>query len=209
MKKPSPASWRITTHDWAIDVDAEHLELVRQEPAAFAHGGALHLVLEVLAYAAEEARHNGSGHAVVTLHRDGSVSMGDNGRGTDTRADEQGQPVRKPAATTKDLRFFDFPEAAMLPDGYPRRGMSVVSALSEWLVHTNVRRDGAWTRRYEHGFPVTGITAIPGDDKTGTTVHFLPDAAIIANVCVPAGELRNLAADFGPPLSVEIIDLRD
>lgn len=42
-------TWRSTTHDWARDLDAGHLEQVRREPAVFAPGGALHLVLEVLA----------------------------------------------------------------------------------------------------------------------------------------------------------------
>ncbi|MFF0220538.1 hypothetical protein [Streptomyces vinaceus] len=70
---------------------------------------------------------------------------------------------------TKDLRFFDHPEAQLLPDGHPRRGMSVVAALSEWLVHTNRHADGAWVQRYEHGVPVTGLTAVPDDGSTRST----------------------------------------
>jgi topoisomerase-4 subunit B len=142
MGKPT-ASWRNTSHAWTRDSDAGHLERVRGEPAVFAPGGVVHLVLEVLAYAADETEHTGSGRAVVTVHGDGSVSIADDGRGTDTRVDDQGRMVKKPVMTTKDLRFFDSPQAAVLPDGHPRRGMSVVTALSEWLVHTNRRRNGA------------------------------------------------------------------
>jgi DNA gyrase subunit B len=80
--------------------------------------------------------------------------------------------------SSKDLRFFDGAPAAHLPDGAPRRGMSVVAALSEWLVHTNRRRNGAWTQRYENGVPVTDLTAVPGDGTTGTTVRFLPSPAL-------------------------------
>lgn len=58
------------------------------------------------------------------------------------------------------------PQAAMLPDGHPRRGMSVVTALSQWVMHTNLRREGAWAQRYERG---TGLTPIPGDGTTGNT----------------------------------------
>ena len=58
-------------------------------------------------------------------------AVADNGRGTDTRYDERGEPVRKPVMATKDLRFFDTAGAELLPDGHPRRGMSVVAALSE------------------------------------------------------------------------------
>jgi len=104
-----------------------------------------------------------AGHCVVTLHADGSVSVADNGRGTDTRYDDRGRPIKKPVIATRDLRFFDFPDAQRLPDGHPRRGMSTVAALSEWLTHTNRRSNGAWTQRYEHGVPVTDL--VPAGDR--------------------------------------------
>ena len=64
MTKPA-ADEPTTTHDWAKEHDAGHIEHIRRQPADFAPGGALHLVLEVLAYTADEAAHTGSGHAVV------------------------------------------------------------------------------------------------------------------------------------------------
>ena len=174
MVSTSSGAWRNTTHDWARTVESEHLAQVRRDPDVFAPGGTTHLILEVLAYAADEAGWTGTtGRCVVTLHDDGSVSVADHGRGTDTRHDGEGQPIKKPVMATKDLRFFDFPDAQQLPDGHPRRGMSTVAALSPWLVHTNRRRNGAWTQRYEHGVPVTGLLSIPDQDTTGTTVHFL------------------------------------
>ena len=130
-------SWRRTTHDWSRDVDLDHLELIRQQPARFSDTGGLHLVLEVLAYAADEAEELGGGRAVVTVSDDGSVAVADSGRGTDTRVDDHGRTVKKPVMATKDLRFFDAADPEMLPDGRPRRGMSVVAALSTWLEHTN------------------------------------------------------------------------
>lgn len=200
----SGTPWRNTTHDWAIGVDAEHLAEVRRHPATFAPGGIPHLVLEVVAYAADEAESGGAGRCVVTLHHDGSVSVADNGRGTDTRYDGQGRPIKKPVMATKDLRFFEFPDAQQLPDGHPRRGMSVVAALSEWLIHTNHRGNGSWTQRYEHGMPVTDLQPIPDDGTTGTTVRFLPDAALSAPT--PAPELRRLIGTAWPLLTVEIVD---
>jgi topoisomerase-4 subunit B len=50
----STMPWRNTTHDWASTVDAEHLAEVRRQPATFAPCDPLHLILEVLAYAADE-----------------------------------------------------------------------------------------------------------------------------------------------------------
>ena len=164
----------MTTHDWTVEIDHAHLELIRRSPAEFAPGGVTHLVQEVLAYAAEEAAYRGGGHCRVIVHADGSVSVSDDGRGTSTRVGPAGVAVKKPVMGSKDLRFFDHPEAQLLPDGHPRRGMSVVAALSEWLVHTNRRANGAWTQRYEHGVPVTDREPVPSDGTTGTTVHFRP-----------------------------------
>lgn len=169
------ATWRNTTHDWAGTVDRGHLEHIRRDRAALAPGGTLHLILEVVAYAADEAETGHGGLCRITLHPDGSVAVADNGRGTDTRVDDTGRTVRKPVMATKDLRFFDDPEAPPLPDGHPRRGMSVVAALSTWLTHTNRRLGGSWTQRYEHGVPTTDLRPVPDDLTTGTTVHFLPD----------------------------------
>lgn len=65
--------WSSTTHDWTQDLDLGHLLRIRRQPAQFASGGVLHLVLEVVAYAADEAEDSGGGRVVVTLLRDGSV----------------------------------------------------------------------------------------------------------------------------------------
>jgi ribosomal protein S18 acetylase RimI-like enzyme len=48
-------AWGITTHDWSVDVDVEHLAKARQAAESLGDAMALHLVLEVLAYADDEA----------------------------------------------------------------------------------------------------------------------------------------------------------
>lgn len=200
-------SWRNTTHDWASTVDLDHLEHIRQNLAVFAPGGLRHLILEVVAYAADEAEYSNSGHCRITLHSDGSVTIADDGRGTDTRLDDHGQLVKKPVMATKDLRFFDHPDAPPLPDTHPRRGMSVVAALSTWLVHTNRRRNGSWTQRYEHGTPTTDLEPITDDGTTGTAVHFLPDEPLRTAHDLTADDLARLAAAW-PQLSSKIDDRR-
>ncbi|OLZ55814.1 ATP-binding protein [Streptomyces amritsarensis] len=204
----SGASWVNTTHDWAGGVDTEHLARIRRSPAEFAPEGPWHLVLEVLAYAADEASATGGGRCAVVLHPDRSLCVRDDGRGTDTRADEHGRMVKKPVMATKDLRFFDFPQAEELPDGRPRRGMSVVAALSEWLVHTNRRRSGAWNQRYEHGVPTSGLEPLAADGTTGTAVHFRPDESLGALTVPAAADLARLAATW-PHLHVRLDDRRN
>lgn len=65
-------------------MDREHFAEIRQDPAIFAPGGVSHLILEILAYAADEAESGPGGRCVVTRHADGSVSVADDGRGTDS-----------------------------------------------------------------------------------------------------------------------------
>lgn len=201
----SRGSWVNTTHDWSSVIDLDHLASIRQAPEKLAPGGPWHLLLEVLAYAADEASSRGGGHCLVTLYPDGSMSVADDGRGTDTRTDEHGRIVKKPVMASKDLRFFDSPEAELLQDGHPRRGMSVVAALSEWLVHTNRRLNGAWTQRYERGIPATDLEPVEPDGTTGTLVHFRPNDPLRSLGVSMEGQLKRLAIMW-PHLDVQVDD---
>ena len=93
-----------------------------------------------------------------------------------------------------------------MPDGHARRGISVVAALSEWLIHTNRRTGGSWTQRYEHGVPTTDLTPVADDGTTGTTVQFHPDIAILVSPGTMAPELTR--ADSWPQLRVVLVDER-
>ncbi|GAA4571455.1 hypothetical protein [Planotetraspora kaengkrachanensis] len=188
-------------------MDVDHLAGIRQNPATFAPGGVRHLILEVVAYVADEAECNNGGRCAVTLHSDGSVSVADYGRGTDTRLDDHDRPVKKPIMASKDLRFFDHPDVQLLPDGHPRRGMSVVAALSQWLEHTNRRENGAWIQRYEHGVPVTDLEPIADNGTSGTVVRFRADEPLPPVGELTADELVRLAMSW-PYLSVKIDDRR-
>ncbi|MEU3047076.1 ATP-binding protein [Streptomyces sp. NPDC006984] len=201
------ASWLNTTHDWASTVDLDHLDHIRKNSAAFAPGGILQLVLEVVAYAVDEAEAGHGGLCRITLYSDGSVAVADNGRGTDTRLDESGHVVKKPVMATKDLRFFDNPDAPFLPDTHIRRGMSVVAALSTWLIHTNRRLNGSWIQRYEHGVPTTDLRPFADDLTTGTTVHFLPDEPLRTASNTSFDDLARLTQSW-QHLSIEVDDRR-
>lgn len=178
----SRTPWRNTTHDWASVIDVDHLACIRHDPAMFAPGGVRHLILEVVAYAADEAECSNGERCAVSLHLDGSVSVSDGGRGTDTRFDDHGRTVRKPIMATKDLGSSTSPMHNCFPMGHPRRGISVVAALSEWLIHTNRRRNGAWVQRYEHGVPLLTwqrslVTARPARPSTSAQTRPCVQAA--------------------------------
>lgn len=203
MAMSGATKWVNTTHDWAASVDRVHLETIRSDPEAHAPGGLQHLVLEVIAYANDEAEALGRrGECTVNIHMDGSISVADNGRGTDTRRDGNGEVIKKPIMATKDLRFFDSSNRVLLPDGKLRLGMSVVAALSSWLTHTNHRENGAWTQRYEHGFPTTALVPIEPSQSTGTTIRFLVDHHLVSASTITPADIRTVA-DF-PWLAVEV-----
>lgn len=170
-------TWTTTTHRWAADVDRVHLEHVRRQLGrGQAAGGRRHLMLEVLAYAQDEAASLGHiGTVTVTVRSDGTVTIDDDGRGTDTRTDSDGAVVRKPVMATADVRFNDVVQAPRLPDGLPRRGMSTVSALSEELVHDNHRGGSSWSQTYRFGIPDDELTSIPYRGRTGTRIAFRSD----------------------------------
>jgi DNA gyrase subunit B len=198
----------ITTHNWASAVDPAHIAEIRRSADQYAAGGLLHLVLEVLAYPLDEAAPEGTTTwARVVLHGDGSISVEDNGRGTDTRYDEAGVPMVKPIMATRDLRFFGVPDAEVLPDGRPRSGMSVVAALSSWLTHTNRRVDGrGWVQRYERGLPPGPATEIEAGDTTGTLVRFLPDPDVFGPETLSAEALRASFADLDIKIKIEVLE---
>lgn len=184
--------WTTTTHDWSVGVDAVHLAEARRLAESLGSGLPVHLVLEVLAYADDEAEALGRRGRVSVDLRDREVEVADDGRGTDTRRDERGRPVRKPIMATKDVRFFDADAPPLLPDGLPRRGMSTVSAMSPLLLHENRRTEGSWSQSYVHGVPQDGLREGPPADRTGTSVTFrLPSGEMPG-----AEQVRELAAGY-------------
>ncbi|MGO4661569.1 ATP-binding protein [Terrabacter sp. 2TAF16] len=193
-----------TTHDWSRAVDPDHLDEIRTNAGAFAAGGPLKLVLEVLAYPVDEAVEGRTTRIRVVLHADGSVSVADDGRGTETRVDEDGVARVKPIMATKDLRFYGRDDAPLLPDGSPRAGISVVAALSEWVVHTNRRAEGGWSQSFEHGLPQGVLEAVPGQASTGTVVQFRPDPALVPG-SLTADEVRAAAQAYTAAVPIEVV----
>jgi len=195
----------VTTHEWTHTPDAAHIAAIRADSARYSRGGLAHLVLEVVAYPVDEAEAGTTDRVLITLHGDGSISVEDNGRGTNVFFDETGKPMVKPIMATRDVRFFDNPEAELLPDGLPRSGMSVVAALSTWLIHENRRQDGAWTRRYEHGLPDDALTELDAGPHTGTVVHFRPDSELFGDQPIGLEEIKSLCAGFVTAAQIEVV----
>ncbi|MEG0124119.1 MAG: DNA topoisomerase IV subunit B [Malacoplasma sp.] len=166
----------------------EGLEPVRKRPGMYIGStdqrGLHHLIWELLDNAVDEVL---AGHATsikLTLHRDDSFTVEDNGRGIPTGIHS------KTGISTIDTVFTSlhsggkFDENAYgVSGGLHGVGSSVVNALSAWMV-VIVKRDGKiYESRYENGGKIANRSHIVGQtNKTGTSVTFKPDSSIFKSL---------------------------
>jgi DNA gyrase subunit B len=175
----------------------EGLEPVRLRPGMYIGStgsrGLHHLVYEVVDNAVDEALAGHNDFVEVTLHPDHSVTVVDHGRGIPVDLiEEQGLSALTVVLTKLHAGGKFGGEGYKVSGGLHGVGVSVVNALSEWLVAT-VRRDGKiWKQEFERGVP-TGDIELVGettDDDTGTTISFLPDAEIFEELDFARDTLR-------------------
>ncbi len=185
----------------AIEV-LEGLEPVRKRPSMYIGStgpeGLHHLVYEVVDNSVDEAVAGYCTKIVVTLHEDNSVTVEDNGRGipVDTHRAE-GIPACELVLTRLHAGGKFGKKVYKVSGGLHGVGVSVVNALSEYLI-LEVRRDGkVYRQRYERGVPVTGVEVVGTSNETGTTITFKPDAEIFEDIAfnpdVILKRLRELA----------------
>jgi DNA gyrase subunit B len=160
----------------------EGLEPVRLRPGMYIGStgsrGLHHLVFEAVDNSVDEALAGRCDRVEVTLHPDNSVTVSDNGSGipVDVMAD-QGLPAVTVVLTKLHAGGKFGGEGYKVSGGLHGVGISVVNALSDWLV-CEVRRDGkVWRQEFARGVPTTDLEVV-GDagNETGTTISFLPDA---------------------------------
>ncbi|MDY4760573.1 DNA topoisomerase IV subunit B [Streptococcus thoraltensis] len=172
--------------DDAIQV-LEGLDAVRKRPGMYIGStdatGLHHLVWEIVDNAVDEAL-SGFGEKIsVTLNKDGSVSVADNGRGMPTGKHAMGIPTVQVIFTVLHAGGKFGQGGYKTSGGLHGVGSSVVNALSSWL-EVEITRDGAvYKQRFEDGGkPVTTLKKIgtAPKSKTGTTVTFMPDASIFS-----------------------------
>ncbi len=163
----------------------EGLEPVRLRPGMYIGStgsrGLHHLVYEVVDNSVDEALAGRNDRVEVTLHPDDSVTVRDFGSGIpiDIMA-EQGLPALTVVLTKLHAGGKFGGEGYKVSGGLHGVGVSVVNALSEWLV-AEVRRDGkVYRQEFARGVP-TGemeIVGEAGSGDTGTTISFMPDRII-------------------------------
>src|SRR5215204_745309 len=161
----------------------EGLEPVRLRPGMYIGStgsrGLHHLVYEVVDNAVDEALGGHNDTVEVTIHPDNSVTVVDEGRGIPVGIVEgTGLPALTVVLTKLHAGGKFGGEGYKVSGGLHGVGVSVVNALSEWLI-AEVRRDGKlWRQEFRRGDPVADAEVVGTAADTGTTITCLPDDEI-------------------------------
>src|SRR5262245_18283152 len=141
--------------------------------------GLHHLVYEVVDNAVYGALGGHNDFVEVQLHPDHSVTVVDHGRGIPTDVIEDQELPALTVVLTKLHAGGKFGgDGYKVSGGLHGVGVSVVNALSEWLV-AEVRRDGTLYRQeFARGVPQGDMEAVGPAEGTGTTISFLPDREV-------------------------------
>lgn len=194
------------------------LEAVRRRPGMYVGGTDVkalhHLVYEIVDNSIDEALAGRCDRIVVTIHKDASISVTDNGVGIPVAV----HPTEKVSAlelvhTTLHAGGKFDNAAYKVSGGLHGVGAAAVNALSEWM-EVSVHREGyVWFQRYERGVPqapVAKVRRLKKDEITGTTTRFKFDPIIFEQDAVFRFEtLMNRFREMAFVTSGVFLTLRD
>ncbi len=161
----------------------EGLEAVRKRPGMYIGSvsirGLHHLIYEIVDNSVDEALAGYCTEIKVTLNKDNSVTVKDNGRGIPVGIHHKmGIPTVEVVFTILHAGGKFGGGGYKMSGGLHGVGASVVNALSDWLVVEVRNGEGIYRQRYERGKTVTKLERVGDTKEKGTTVTFLPDASI-------------------------------
>lgn len=165
----------------------EGLEAVRKRPGMYIGStgprGLHHLVYEVVDNSIDEALQGYCTEIYVSINEDGSVSVIDNARGIPVELHPKtGKSTLETVLTNLHAGGKFGGGGYKVSGGLHGVGVSVVNALSEWMI-AEIRRDGKiYKQTYKKGIAQGPLEVAGESDHTGTTIHFMPDATIFDEI---------------------------
>ncbi len=208
------------TYDASSITVLEGLEAVRKRPGMYigsvSRKGLHHLIYEIVDNAVDEHLGGFCNNITVTLEKNGSCTVEDDGRGIPVGMHKQGVSAERVVFTTLHAGGKFDNAAYKTSGGLHGVGSSVVNALSTYL-DVQVKLDGKIHHdRYEQGNPVVelenGLLPVIGKTKdTGTIINFLPDIEIFEKIKFVAEDVKSRlheTAYLNPKLTIIFRDLR-
>ena len=195
----------------------EGLEGVRRRPGMYigstGERGLHHLVYEIVDNSIDEALAGFCDTITVTIHKDNSITVEDNGRGIPVGIHEKTGKSAVEAAMTMLHAGGKFGGGGYkVSGGLHGVGMSVVNALSQWLEVYVCQGGNRYQQEYRRGKPLYDLKKIGTADHTGTTISFSPDPEIfevlVYNRNTLANRMRELAF-LNKGISITLIDERE
>ena len=219
MKERNFMAKKVTYDASSISV-LEGLEAVRKRPGMYigstSRKGLNHLIYEIVDNSVDEHLAGECDTIYVTLEKDGSCTVEDNGRGIPVGMHAKGVPAARLVFSTLHAggKFDD--SVYKTSGGLHGVGSSVVNALSEYMT-VDISREGfVHHDRYERGVPteklVDGLLPkIAKTTKHGTKINFLPDAEIFEKTYFKEDDIKSRlheTAYLNPGLTINYADLR-
>ncbi len=195
----------------------EGLDPVRKRPGMYIGStderGLHHLVTEVVDNSIDEALAGYCDKIIVSIEKDGSCKVIDNGRGIPTGIiPKEGKSAVEVVLTKLHAGGKFGGSGYKISGGLHGVGVSCVNALSEWLEATVYQNGKIYKQIFNRGIAQRPLQEVGTTDRTGTTIQFYPDSEIFEtldfNYDTMKIRLRELAY-LNRGLTIQLIDRRE
>ncbi|MBR3803833.1 MAG: type IIA DNA topoisomerase subunit B [Clostridia bacterium] len=190
------------TNEYGADQirECKGLEHIRLRPGMYIRNtdsyGLHHLVKETVDNSIDEALAGYCDTISVTIHKDGSCSVRDNGRGIPTGMREEGISTVELVMTHPNAGGKFGGGGYEISSGLHGVGLKAVNALSE-TASVDVYQNGKHYRQeYKIGVPQTELMVLEDTTETGTRVTFKPDPTIFSTTDFSYETIRGMLRDF-------------
>ncbi len=192
------------------------MEAIRKRPDMYIGDtnirGFHHLAFEVIDNSVDECLAGFADKVIVTIHVDESITIEDNGRGIPVDIKEEyGKSAAEVVLTTLHAGGKFEGKVYKVSGGLHGVGVTVVNALSEYLVLEVMKEGKVWYQKYKKGEPLNPLKESGTTQRTGTKIWFKPDSSIFEvnqfHYDIIAQRIRELAF-LNSGLSIKIVDER-